>query len=116
MPSFTGGALKLKGLKVKSNTKKKKKKTENGESGESTEKNEIKLVATSTDTIDVSDDDDELTETQKKHKKILQMKLKKEVSESTDLDYRNRLEKFNLKLATETEHNDIPRVSAAGNG
>mmetsp|Transcript_9682 Transcript_9682/g.10184 ORF Transcript_9682/g.10184 Transcript_9682/m.10184 type:complete len:129 (+) Transcript_9682:49-435(+) len=57
-----------------------------------------------------------LTETQKKH---LNKKLKVEnekVKELVKITYRERIENYNSKLASLTEHNDIPRVSAAGNG
>ena len=58
-----------------------------------------------------------MTDAERKHKKkmdeILKNKVAKEMSQSS---YRERVEAFNHKLATLTEHNDIPRVSAAGNG
>ena len=30
--------------------------------------------------------------------------------------HRSKVEEFNYKLSRMTEHNDIPRISAAGNG
>ena len=38
------------------------------------------------------------------------------VKDLTATTHREKVEKFNAKLATMSEHNDIPRVSAAGNG
>jgi protein FAM32A len=57
-----------------------------------------------------------LTEAQKKH---MAKKIKMESVSSGGIvktTYRERVENFNMHLATLTEHNDIPRVSAAGNG
>ncbi len=65
---------------------------------------------------EIIDDLDHLTPAQKRHelkKRKLEGKLSKEVIEGS---YRERVEKFNYKLSTMTEHNDIPRISAAGNG
>jgi protein FAM32A len=57
-----------------------------------------------------------MTEAQKrflKRKLELETKALKSVAQES---FRDRVEKFNLKLSKMTEHNDIPRVSAAGNG
>lgn len=57
-----------------------------------------------------------LTPSQKRH---LQRKIEKEKEEAKKLSktsFRDRVEIFNSKLASMTEHNDIPRISAAGNG
>jgi len=63
-----------------------------------------------------------LTETQKKHKqkqiereRILLEKAKKGKN-SEIKSFREKIEEFNSKLSSLTEHNDIPRISAAGNG
>lgn len=57
-----------------------------------------------------------LTESQKRHMKKKREAELKEIKNSVKTSYRERIENFNLKLSTLTEHNDIPRVSAAGNG
>lgn len=59
---------------------------------------------------------DGLTDAQRRH-----LQKKKQIQSTTikrlaSVSYRERLDKFNLKLAQSTEHNDIPRISAAGNG
>jgi protein FAM32A len=57
-----------------------------------------------------------LTEAQKKHRGAraeVEMRQAKKLVGST---YRERVETFNYKLSKMTEHNDIPRISAAGNG
>ncbi len=57
-----------------------------------------------------------LTETQKKQKEK-QAKLETKImKDSLEVSYRDRIDAFNNKLASLTEHNDIPRISAAGNG
>jgi protein FAM32A len=57
-----------------------------------------------------------LTEAQRKHREksaaLETLQMKRLVGTS----YRDRVESFNGKLARMTEHNDIPRISAAGNG
>lgn len=57
-----------------------------------------------------------LTETQKKQREK-QAKLETKIMKDTlSVSYRDRIDAFNNKLASLTEHNDIPRISAAGNG
>ena len=61
-------------------------------------------------------DSEYLTEAQRRHrdKKLeLESRTDKKLTTTT---YRDRVEMFNAKLGRMTEHNDIPRVSAAGNG
>jgi protein FAM32A len=38
------------------------------------------------------------------------------IKDLTAQTHREKVETFNAKLGSLTEHNDIPRVSAAGNG
>lgn len=100
-----GGKLRLKGDK---------KSGEKGKKRSISEDNEHK-ISESPEIVNI-DTSSILTETQKKH---MAKKLKMESEKSADLvktTYRERVENFNVKLSTLTEHNDIPRVSAAGNG
>lgn len=60
--------------------------------------------------------DDALTETEQKHKRRLKERVQDEVRRHGRMTHRERVEEMNYKLSTLTEHNDIPRVSAAGNG
>mmetsp|Transcript_726 Transcript_726/g.917 ORF Transcript_726/g.917 Transcript_726/m.917 type:complete len:120 (-) Transcript_726:1375-1734(-) len=62
------------------------------------------------------EDDDQLTEAERRHKKRALEKRKEEAAKAVNKTHRERVEEFNNKLSTLTEHNDIPRVSAAGNG
>ena len=54
-----------------------------------------------------------LTESQERQRKVMESREVKKVAEKS---YRERIEEFNHALGTQTEHNDIPRVSSAGNG
>jgi protein FAM32A len=105
-PTFMGGALKLKGAK------KKKKKSKHSKA-EETAGTKTKI---SNEFASPVESDEELTMAEK-----LSLKRKKE-RESIELEkiakqsHRERIEEFNEKLGSLTELNDIPRVSAAGNG
>ena len=61
------------------------------------------------------EDEIELTAAQKRHKQKL-LELEKKNKAAYLLSFRDKIENFNTKLSKLTEHNDIPRVSAAGNG
>lgn len=130
-PIVMGGKLKLKG--TGSSTKKRKlgeavERAEPAAAINAIEDKKIRGAATITSTApisggnsakeanNVSKADSFLTEAQRRHKqKQLEQEAKagKHLMQST---YRDRIEEFNLRLATTTEHNDIPRISAAGNG
>ncbi len=57
-----------------------------------------------------------LTENQRKYLKRKEEIEARNIKNLTSKSYRDRVEDFNQKLSKMTEHNDIPRVSAAGNG
>lgn len=57
-----------------------------------------------------------LTESQKKFKQKSIEREKSDAKKLSTTSYRDRIDNFNQKLSKLTEHNDIPRVSAAGNG
>lgn len=60
--------------------------------------------------------DDTLTPAQRRFRdKQLQREAKK-IRKMVTQTHRERVEEFNALLASMTEHNDIPRCSAAGNG
>lgn len=119
MPTVVPGKLKLKGF----NKKKKKKRTRNereeeeeeerGEQHTSSSSSSSRTTTTKQETINP---DDFLTETQRKFeqkKRKIDLAKAKEANNTT---YRDRVEKFNYDLSIKSEHNDIPRISAAGNG
>ena len=60
--------------------------------------------------------DDGLTETERAHKRRLVARRKEAAASGTAKSHRERVDDLNEKLSTMTEHNDIPRISAAGNG
>ena len=111
-----GGKLRLKG-------EKKKEKKEKSGSGvkrsleEDNDERQIKLSHEGSE-VPLIETSSILTEAQKRH---MAKKLKRETAQGATGEiikttYRERVESFNMKLSTLTEHNDIPRVSAAGNG
>jgi protein FAM32A len=58
-----------------------------------------------------------LTEAQRRHRlKKAELMKSRDLKKLGSTSYRERLESFNTRLASTTEHNDIPRISAAGNG
>jgi protein FAM32A len=62
------------------------------------------------------DSDEELTAAEKRSRKFKADQAKREMEKVVKLSHRERVEQFNEKLGQLTELNDIPRVSAAGNG
>ena len=118
-----GGKLKLKGAKpkvAKKDSKTKGKSNSNGGGAEATDTEDssrLDLDSASSSSKATSSADEFLTDTERRHKvkmdELIKNKFAKKLSE---VSYRERVEAFNHKLATTTELNDIPRVSAAGNG
>lgn len=66
--------------------------------------------------MDTGSEDEELTESERRSMKFKQEKEKRDLERIAGKSHRERVEEFNEKLGKLTEHNDIPRVSAAGNG
>lgn len=109
-PAFTGGALSFKGEKRKKAKKKSRKSKHNiDEHAEQKERHEKAIVHH-------DEDDDELTEAERKALKRRLEKERQDLEKVAAKSHRERIEEFNEKLGSLTEHNDIPRVSAAGNG
>lgn len=57
-----------------------------------------------------------MTEAQRIHKEKRMALEEKELKKFVKVPHRDRIEMFNMRLGQMTEHNDIPRISAAGNG
>lgn len=122
-PILIGGKLKLKGTSSGSSKKRKVSEPESAIAGPTEDKKPksadatIAAVAKTDNKSDRSSKTDSfLTEAQRRHK---QKRLEQETKAAKHLvqtTYRDRIEEFNFRLATTTEHNDIPRISAAGNG
>ena len=64
----------------------------------------------------VRESDEDLTAAEKKALKFKADQARREMEKVVKLNHRERVEQFNEKLGQLTELNDIPRVSAAGNG
>lgn len=101
--SFMGGSLSFKGDKKKSKKKRKPKHT--------FEEDKKKMQ-----TIDVGSDEEDMTEAEKGAHKFKLERQRQESEAIAKKSHRERVEELNEKLGSLTEHNDIPRVSAAGNG
>ena len=106
--AFLGGSLSFKGDKKKSK-KKKKSKTKHKLKNEGD-------VAKLPPPSDEDDVDDELTEAERKALKFKKRRQQEESKKIAQQSHRERVETLNEKLGNMTELNDIPRVSAAGNG
>ena len=94
---FIGGALSFKGDKKKKAKKK-----------QQSVKHEIDPATLPPE--------DALTEAERKARKRRLERERMDAEKAAQKSHRERIEEFNTKLASLTELNDIPRVSAAGNG
>ena len=65
---------------------------------------------------DVFDEFEDKTESERRAAKRKREREMKDLEIVAKKSHRERVEDFNTKLSTLTEHNDIPRISAAGNG
>lgn len=110
-----GGKLNLKGDKKKS---KKRKTADAQDQGENSASITSQVASTegSSSNIEHIPREEFLTSTQKKHREKLLEAEAREMKKQASMSYRDKVDAFNSKLSTLTEHNDIPRVSAAGNG
>jgi len=123
--SFLGGVLSFKGDKKKSRRKSKKSKTKHKMKDDGTVaeisrsspqhgKNDPDRIIDQFSSS--SDNDDELTEAERKALKFKKHRQQQESKKIAQKSHRERVEDLNEKLGNLTELNDIPRVSAAGNG
>lgn len=70
---------------------------------------EVSIESSSTSAVHLTDAQRRARDKQRQHE---EEQLKKQPVKP----YRERVEEYNERLSKLTEHNDIPRVSAAGNG
>lgn len=117
-PTVIKGKLRLKGDNSSSSVNKKRKQIESCSSSATTSQmNASHIVNESRTTSSAAEaSDTHLTEAQKKFIKRKKEAEDRAIKAMTSKTYRDRIEEFNNKLSTMTEHNDIPRISAAGNG
>ena len=112
-----GGKLKFKG----SNSGDKKSKKSDSESSISRMQSNISDQKKEPSNVSLSDNGDKksvifMTEAQKIHKEKRMAMEEKELKKFVKVPHRDRIEMFNMRLGQMSEHNDIPRISAAGNG
>lgn len=110
--SFTGGKLTLKGgvdpLKIQKKKKKKKKEKRKQDTHLDAALESVDLVPPKEDATAVKDTRTEAEKRRDAHMvKYEQERAKKAAAKS----HRQRIEEFNTKLATLTEHHDIPKIS-----
>lgn len=116
-PAFVGGALSFKGDKKKKKSAKKKKRETKHSLKKNRDEEEAIHALTAADNSDSDNEGlDEMTDAERKALKRRRKREEKELALAAQKSHRERVEEFNEKLSTQTEHNDIPRVSAAGNG
>ena len=112
MPEFTGGKLKLKGAGVSGKNKKKKKL-----GGKSKELDEAKREVESHEGKEalveksVAHGTDIRTEAEKRFEAHAERYELQRVKKLASKSHREKIRELNEKLATMTEHQDIPRVS-----
>jgi protein FAM32A len=108
-----GGKLKFKGSK---GSEKKSKSSEGGSKAMSSSVSDQKKEPSNSS---ISGDKKPvifMTEAQRIHKEKRMATEEKELKKFIKTTHRDRIEMFNMRLGQMTEHNDIPRISAAGNG
>jgi protein FAM32A len=57
-----------------------------------------------------------MTAAEKRYHKVLEARASETAAKAVEITHRMKVEKFNEGLSNLSEHNDIPRISAAGNG
>mmetsp|Transcript_275 Transcript_275/g.437 ORF Transcript_275/g.437 Transcript_275/m.437 type:complete len:133 (-) Transcript_275:391-789(-) len=127
---FTGGKLKLKGdtkkskRKVKKKNRKSKHDLDTVTGADSEDVISLRKTPPSDNNIESNegtnqyedDSDNSLTEVERRSRKVKREREKMDLLKVASISHRERVEKFNEDLGKLTELNDIPRVSAAGNG
>ena len=115
-PVVIGGKLKFKGSSNSNNKNSSIPKT----TSSSISSSSSLTTTTSKDSNKRSREDEEdlshLTESEKRFRISKIEKEKKDIKKLVKTTYRDRIQDFNEKLSKLSDHNDIPRVSAAGNG
>jgi len=113
-PTVIGGKLKLKGSSSSSSGNK----STSSSTGKVSTKRPLETDNTAAVESDHGTSSNEvyLTESQKRFKLKNIEKEKRDAEKLSKQSFRNRIDEFNQKLSKLSEHNDIPRISAAGNG
>eukprot|EP00615_Pteridomonas_danica_P013595 CAMPEP_0114359896 /NCGR_PEP_ID=MMETSP0101-20121206/23386_1 /TAXON_ID=38822 ORGANISM="Pteridomonas danica, Strain PT" /NCGR_SAMPLE_ID=MMETSP0101 /ASSEMBLY_ACC=CAM_ASM_000211 /LENGTH=124 /DNA_ID=CAMNT_0001503719 /DNA_START=8 /DNA_END=382 /DNA_ORIENTATION=- len=109
-----GGKLSLKGIEFKK--KKKSKKSKRKREMEETPHIEERTERASDSDSEQVNPEDMLTDAQKRYQKKMRERASETARKEVQITHRMKVEMFNHRLASLSEHNDIPRISAAGNG
>ncbi|CEG36510.1 Conserved alpha-helical protein [Plasmopara halstedii] len=112
MENVKRGKLKLKrGGKIKLASKRKQKKQREKDLKRcDVEKHTIELQTRAGVEVD------DMTPAQRRHAEHKKKREQEEIEKMASKTYRERIEELNQHLGSLTEHHDVPRVSAAGNG
>ncbi|ETV66638.1 hypothetical protein H257_16944 [Aphanomyces astaci] len=104
-----GGKLSLKGLPLSKKSKKKRKR-EHAE--ETEEKSDVVKKQETEVLVPIA----AMTPAQKKHQKFKAKREEEDIKKQASKTYRERVDEYSQYLGNLSEHHDVPRVSAAGNG
>eukprot|EP00592_Proboscia_alata_P018978 CAMPEP_0194407070 /NCGR_PEP_ID=MMETSP0176-20130528/5117_1 /TAXON_ID=216777 /ORGANISM="Proboscia alata, Strain PI-D3" /LENGTH=115 /DNA_ID=CAMNT_0039206495 /DNA_START=36 /DNA_END=384 /DNA_ORIENTATION=+ len=114
--AFVGGKLNLKGGGSLKQKKKKSKRSKNRlRSSDAKKEAALDAAVAAAAAID-DDEEDDMTDAERRNMKFKLEEKKRDVHELVQKSHRERVEEINDHLGSLTELNDIPRVSAAGNG
>ena len=116
---FARGALSFKGdnkKKKKTNKVKSKKAKHEIAGGDADAKSAVARSSQNVVDDDNDNDEDDMTAAERASFQKKQERELEELKSIAQKSHRERVEAYNEKLSQLTEHNDIPRVSAAGNG
>ncbi|GLD93281.1 hypothetical protein PINS_up001873 [Pythium insidiosum] len=117
MEHVVRGKLKLKtgGLKVvgKDDKKKLKKKLKKEKKSKRSQRDDKEEIQEEVEEVVVLND---MTPAQRRYEEHRRKREEAQVQKVAEKTYRQRVEELNQYLGRLTEHHDIPRVSAAGNG
>ena len=113
-----GGSLRIKGLDLKRKKKKKKRKRKREEDDKEEPGYSGTKQSEEDPGIEDAEDahDDFLTDAERRYQKVMRERASETAKVAVTKTHRQKVEELNSYLDRLTEHNDIPRVSAAGNG
>jgi protein FAM32A len=113
------GKLKLKGSKLRDiSSSKKKKRSKQPKQQYSTTATTIQPMSSSTTGVPIEQEEEEddyiqvveKTDAEKRFDKVRQQRERIAVEKMADKSYRERIDEFNKKISSESEHHDIPKV------
>ncbi|OQR90382.1 hypothetical protein ACHHYP_05577 [Achlya hypogyna] len=107
-----GGKLSLKAKGIPTKAKKSKKKRKDDGDEVHAKKRTSKKVEDDVVLVPITGK----TAAQMKHEKFKSKREEDEIKKNASKTYRERVEEYSQYLGNLTEHHDVPRVSAAGNG